>query len=133
MAEYLSGNIGKDEFVQVFVTDCLGLADITLGEQVGFSRNELACFSSDLIAIHEITAENKNSFLRSAAFGVAGLTLFGPAGGIAGYLLGSKKEKFAIIAACELTENRHCIIKFTPREYEIAVGLINPELKSKGF
>lgn len=129
MAEYLSGNVCKDEFVQVFVTDFLGLADITLGEQVGFSRNEFACFSSDLIAIHEVTAENKDSFLRSAAFGVAGLTLFGPAGGIAGYLLGSKKEKSAIIAACELTEDRHCIIKFTPREYEIAVNLMKSKLK----
>lgn len=94
---------------------------LNLPAKAMFAAPETVPLAGNIHSIDILTEENKNKLVGKAGWGLVGLAVFGPAGALAGLLLGGKKKEVSFV--CELKDGKKFIGTADPQTYKRLLGL----------
>lgn len=84
--------------------------------------------TTDIVAVEQITNENKNSVLGKAGWGTLGAVALGPVGMLAGILLGGKSKE--VCFACKLSTGESFLASGSISDFQTFVGAYQANLAS---
>jgi len=84
--------------------------------------------TTDIIAVEQVTDENKNSVLGKAGWGTLGAVALGPVGMLAGLLLGGKSKE--ICFACKLSTGESFLVSGSVSDFQTFAGAYQANLAS---
>lgn len=84
--------------------------------------------TKEIIAVEQLTDENKNSVLGKAGWGTLGAVALGPAGMLAGLLLGGKSKE--ICFACRLSTGESFVASCSVSDFQTFAGAYRANLAS---